>query len=210
MAKLKTATRTIHNAGRLKVVGQFHSYKNGVSVSWESQVERDLLYCLEFAQDVASYVPQPETFEFWLDGKKCRYTPDVRVTQTDGEIRFKETKAELPNPESVMALRLNAAQSAIEGKGYALDIVCADEIRRGHFVTNIRLLYRYAQWLLPEEFAEKINRVLPPAGLALGALVEAVGAEYTGAIYRLMYDQFISVDMEAAPISFGTPVRAKQ
>jgi len=37
MAKLKTETRTIHNAGRLKVIGEFHSFKNKATVAWESK-----------------------------------------------------------------------------------------------------------------------------------------------------------------------------
>ncbi len=44
MAKLKTATRTIRNAGLRRVIGQLSGHKNGRSAVWESHLERDAFY----------------------------------------------------------------------------------------------------------------------------------------------------------------------
>ena len=50
--------RKITNHGREMVTGGFASYKNKRIVKWESQIERDFLYLLEFDDSVVSYYSQ--------------------------------------------------------------------------------------------------------------------------------------------------------
>ena len=60
--------RRITNGGR-KVIGKFPSIKNGGMVWWESQIERDYFYLLEFDSDVIIYWAQPLKIRYYLDGR---------------------------------------------------------------------------------------------------------------------------------------------
>jgi len=92
MAKVKTATRTLSNAGRLRTLVITTSHKaEGVLVA-ESLVEYDGLLELMANPDIVSMRVQPETIYFELDGRSVAYTPDVRFVRRDGRIGFREFK----------------------------------------------------------------------------------------------------------------------
>lgn len=59
-----------------KSITKFPAQKSSRSmVVLESPLERDFCYHLEFDQDVVSYEPQPEGYEYVLDGELRFYTP---------------------------------------------------------------------------------------------------------------------------------------
>ena len=80
------AVRKISNKGTKKVIGKFASLKMKRVIWWESQLERDYIYLLEFDPDVASYDEQPLRIEYYLNGKKHRYTPDFLVRKGNKRI----------------------------------------------------------------------------------------------------------------------------
>lgn len=51
--------RRITNRGRDRVIGKFASLKMQQIIQWESQIERDCCYWLEFDRDVIAYRSQP-------------------------------------------------------------------------------------------------------------------------------------------------------
>src|SRR5437588_206487 len=73
--------RNISNKGSRKIIGKFPSLLMGLVVKWESKLERDFIYLLEFDSDVISYREQPIRIIYFLDGKSCRYTPDFLVVR---------------------------------------------------------------------------------------------------------------------------------
>jgi hypothetical protein len=206
VAKLKTETRTIHNAGRLKVIGEFYSFKNKATVTWESQVERDLYYVFEYDRSVIKYVPQPRIFTIWVNGVSHKYTPDVEVTFADGGLRYQDAKAELPSEDSEMGLLLTAARIELHSQGYGFDVVPAATIRQGAIVTNIRLLYRYVQWAVPRNFPFAVAQALRAGPLQLWDLVQTVGKDDIASLYRLLFEQKIHMDMKADVLSLSTPI----
>lgn len=88
----------------------------------ESPLERDLCNYLEFDHDVVRYEPQPEGYEYVLDGKPRFYTPDFEVffgeTSSYYEVKY---RAEIENDvsfESELAAKAKAAQE--QGKDLIL------------------------------------------------------------------------------------------
>ena len=73
--------RKITNQGNKKKIGFFPSEKNGRSTAWESLVERDFMYLLEFDSSVISYIEQPLTISYKDNGKNYKYTPDLMVVR---------------------------------------------------------------------------------------------------------------------------------
>lgn len=72
--------RKITNGSR-KVIGKFPSLKMGKMVWWESQLERDYIFHLEFYRSVISYEEQPLKLRYKLDREVHCYTPDFLVVR---------------------------------------------------------------------------------------------------------------------------------
>ena len=69
------------NKSHVSLTGIVHSKKNGVHNEFESSLEQDLIYRLEFDYNIKSFDEQPVTIEYkGEDGKNRRYTPDFLVT----------------------------------------------------------------------------------------------------------------------------------
>src|SRR5947209_3693432 len=77
------SVRKITNKGGKKVIGKFPSHKMRRLICWESQIERDYIYLLEFDPAVVSYAEQPLRISYHLDGKERHYTPDFLVKRVD-------------------------------------------------------------------------------------------------------------------------------
>jgi hypothetical protein len=62
--------RTPQNTGTLKNIGKFPSLKNKSTVWFESHLERDFIYLIEFDKSVTKYQEQPFKVKYFLDGKQ--------------------------------------------------------------------------------------------------------------------------------------------
>ncbi len=144
MAKLPTPTRTLHNRGHRRIVGLLPSRKNGRGVAWESLLERDLYYYLEYRRDVVRYQCQPRRIDIWIDGRKATYTPDAEIVFDDGRIDYAEAKSAKAASKPKWKARQHAAAEALEAEGCQLHVFTEDDICPGHRAQNIRILYPYA------------------------------------------------------------------
>ena len=70
-----------------------HKSEDGIT-NLESPLEADFCYHLEYDQSVKSYQAQPLPISYFYDGKSRIYTPDFKVTLTDGSIIYYEIKFE--------------------------------------------------------------------------------------------------------------------
>ena len=71
--------RTPRNSGTLKNIGKFPSLKNKSTVWFESHLEKDFIYLIEFDKSVIKYQEQPFKIKYFLNGKPCIYTPDFFI-----------------------------------------------------------------------------------------------------------------------------------
>lgn len=87
--------RKITNGGR-KVIGKFPSIKMGRMIMWESQIERDYLYLVDFDVDVIFCQEQPLIVRYYndSDGKIHNYTPDFLLIRRDNKKQVIEVKDE--------------------------------------------------------------------------------------------------------------------
>jgi len=207
MAKRKTATRTISNAGRLRMLRVVAATKAIGLAPTESSVEADGVVDMEFDRDIASFQVQPHTFELLVDGQTAKYTPDAKYVRSTGVIGFREFKdSSTPlNPEVVR--KLDAAARQFARDGYEFAVVGSDELRRGYRMANLRLLKRYAQWPVSEVLRRQVrDAVRAPGRHVLADLRDVVGSTALGSLYRLLWDQSIGVDLVGAPLCGASPV----
>lgn len=124
--------------------GHFISCKMKTSVWYESVLQRDFMYWLEFDPDVISYTTSTEALKYYDKGKDKLYYPDFQI------IRHQK--------KQVIDLKF---QKAIKSKQYRqlhplLCEVCRDaeweyivltelQVKQEPTISNIKLLYRYAR-----------------------------------------------------------------
>lgn len=141
------SVRKISNRGSNNVIGKFPSYKTGKTVWWESKLERDYLYLLEFDSDVRSYKEQPVRIVFELNGLIRRYTPDFLVERTN-----KKQLVEVKPQEKVFKgdgkQRYLTISRVCRSRGYQFRILTEAEIRRQPRLRNIKLFYKYARTVI--------------------------------------------------------------
>jgi hypothetical protein len=206
MAKARTPTRTLHNSGKRRVIGELPSRKNGGTVAWESQLERDLFVWLEFRGDVVSYRCQPRRFDIWIDGRKAVYTPDAEVVLDDGRIHYEEAKTAEAARHSTWLAREQAAAEALSLLGYGFNVLTEKELRPGHRAHNLRVLYSYADAPRIEQASAEIPRIV--GGQRTARLDEVLRrADKIGigraAVYGLIFRQLLACDLVGYPITHG-------
>lgn len=165
----RVITRSVH-----RIKGRFPSLKMGRSVHWESQLERDLIYLLEFDPEVQAYREQPTTLSLMVEGKPRRYTPDFLVQKPHGLYVVEVKPAEKARQPEYIALFAAAAES-LRSLASSFQILTETEIRVQPRLDNIRLLLRYQRMDVPEAAWTAIAASLAdgpkPAGTICGELV---------------------------------------
>lgn len=143
-SQVRQPARKINNGGKDRVIGNFPSYKMGRSVEWDSQIERDYLFYLEFDGDVIEYHPQPIKYRYTLNKKYHTHYPDFEVVRKSTsrkkfvEIKMKSTTLKLEFIEKTKAIK---AQMNRDDHDYA--VVTDEDLRVKPILDNLKLLYRY-------------------------------------------------------------------
>jgi len=185
MESYHPARRINNRNGLSKVIGLFSSKKMNVQIAWESQLERDFCYLLEFDKNIEKYFSQPKTFFLNYDGNEVRYTPDFYVEYSDKCFEYLEVKFSnsLENPKIVNKLKLLIQYFKIEKINYK--IVYEDEIRLQPRLENIKFLYKYSRLSFEEKFNFNFDT-------SLEKLSNLIDIKY---IYAAMYNNFINFDV---------------
>lgn len=71
--------RKIPRFGAQKNIGKFSSVKTGRVAWFESLLERDYMYLLDYELAISYWVEQPLKIRFGDNGRTCSYTPDFEV-----------------------------------------------------------------------------------------------------------------------------------
>lgn len=208
MAKLKTATRTLSNAGRLRTLVVATSRKAVGPLGAESLVEYDGLLELVADPDIVSVQVQPETVRFVMGGRPVTYTPDVRFVRRDGRIGYREFKLNTENLPPELDAKLAIAQEYFTEQGFEFEVREAAAFRRGFRIDNLRLLKRYEHWPTSQVLQRRVLAFVEAHDeVCLQDLRDHVGAEGLGALYRMVWERQLDVDLESARLCAATVVR---
>lgn len=198
--------RKITNSGTKKNTGYFPSMKNGRPVAFESLLERDYIYFMEFDSDVISYQEQPITIPFKIPGKTCHYTPDFLVLRKNKiqliEIKPKSKLEKLLNDELTIK-RYEAATLYCKSNNYdEFKIITDEEIRSGYILENIKTLFHYSRSHVPAVDKMKIRNELMLNGPQqiydiLQKICESAEyhSKYYSYIFSLLYHKEIITDL---------------
>lgn len=131
--------KVVTRRGR-RIRGYFPSGKLGRMVAWESLLERDAIYLLEFSPGVVSYQEQPAIVRYF-DGSQLRdYYPDFRLVLNDGSEFHLEVKPESKLARPPVRARMEAIAAHYAQQGRKFRIATEREIRREPLLANVRML----------------------------------------------------------------------
>lgn len=199
--------REITNRGTKKNIGKFPSLKMGRIIWYESLLERDYIYLLEFDSDVVAYYEQPCRIHYIYQGKSHCYTPDLHVLKNDRRL-IVEVKPEKKVYDEKNALLFLIASQICREQDYEL-VVVTDEMIRGQRLTNIKLLYKYARTQIFPQHQILCQKFFASAEeAALGEFIQFFASQNTElqVVYAFIYWGVIVVDLKQ-PISLNSIVR---
>ncbi|MDM1397763.1 TnsA endonuclease N-terminal domain-containing protein [Myroides odoratimimus] len=149
---------------KLSVTGQINSVKNNESIEFESSLERDYIYLLEFDTEVKRYFEQPIKIFYIEDNIEKYYVPDFIVEYWNGSKEIIEIKysQEIEEKRKILSTKFNAAKELCRNNGYTFKIINEHSIRTP-LGWNAKFLhyYKYTNFNLNiEELTMLINRLL--------------------------------------------------
>lgn len=198
----KPVRKIKNNCGK-KNTGFFPSSKNGRSIAYESLLEKDLMYLLEFDDNVTAFTEQPLTIEYNILDKKRRYTPDLKVVRKNKtqiiEIKPKAKLLKLLNDEKEKS-KFDAAKYYCNSNGYEFKFVTDEDIYSGYLLKNIKYLFRYSRVNVKAAYELKIKNELIGGGTSIDILLKSLFPvsmqnEYKMYIYSLIYEGILKIDL---------------
>lgn len=201
--------RKITNKGGKKVIGKFPSLKMRRLICWESQIERDYIYLLEFDPAVISYAEQPLRISYYLDDKERHYTPDFLVKRSDKNLIVEvKQEVEAQKEENQQLFRIASAICARDN--YEFVLVTDTMIRVQPRLDNIKLLTRYQRvpihdpqyQIICYELFSKCSEV------CFGEVMQFFASRSIGKqiVFSLLYWGILAVDL-TQPITVESAVR---
>jgi hypothetical protein len=164
------AREVIHRGPR-RTVGRFASVKMGRMVHWESQLERDLIYQLEFDRRVLVYQEQPLSVKLRVDGRPRKYTPDLLIRRADSYDIIEVKPADTAGKPEWQAL-FGAAREHFAGLGANFCVVTDAEIRVQPRLANIVMLLRHQRTTVDGSVRNAVIHWLRNGAIPL-AIIEA-------------------------------------
>jgi hypothetical protein len=130
-------------------VGTFPGIKSGGPVRYESTIERDLLYWLEYDLDTHTYKMQPMEIPYTdADGKSRIYYPDCfTVDRVRNKLIECKPETHLNNEHTQRQIWAGQHWAAQNDADFVL--VTDKALRNGHTLYNLKLLWKYSRLQVP-------------------------------------------------------------
>ena len=144
------------------MIGLFPSLKMERMVAFESLIEQDYLYILDYDASVTAFEEQPVTIEYVLESKKHKYTPDFLVKRKESSELVECKPAPLVSKEENQK-KFAAAKDWCKSKGWSFAIVTDQDLRSGPRLANVKLLTQYARLGITPETVQWVEGCLVDA-----------------------------------------------
>jgi hypothetical protein len=202
--------RKVANHGH-NIIGRFPSLKLGRMVDFESLIERDLIYLLDFDPAVTSFSEQPLTIEYEHEGQILHYTPDFHVVKADQNWLVEcKPQQKVGTPKNQGKFR--AGHRWCVSRRWQFEVVTDEQLRRGYGLANVRFLTQFARYSINPEVKHQIQSCLATTlgSLTITELSARVKPNCPQAlkipIYHLAFHHDLVLPLDDAPISNDTPV----
>jgi hypothetical protein len=202
--------RKVSNRGG-NAIGSFPSTKMGRMIAFESLLERDFIYLLDYDPDVEWFEEQPLRIEYEHDAKVRHYTPDFHLIEHEQHMLV-ECK-----PERFVGTEENCRKFAVargwcEEQGWKFRIVTEQQVRGSFRLQNVKLLTRYARQKVDVRIRSQIHAFLQATPMPVSihnlakVISQADSSIVAANIFSLAYHHEIIFSLDEAPISETTIV----
>jgi hypothetical protein len=139
----------------------------GLSIPFESSLERDFLVLLDFDPTVVDVRGQPIRIDY-VDsvGRSRHYTPDFLVEYDEGDVVLYEVKyrSTLREEWALLKPKFRGARKYAKARGWRFSIITDQEIRGTAMLANARFLRPYRDRPRDEGIEEHLVRTLAILG----------------------------------------------
>jgi hypothetical protein len=200
--------RKVSNRGG-NAIGRFPSTKMGRMIAFESLLERDFIYLLDYDPAVEWFEEQPLSIEYEYETKLLRYTPDFHLLER-GQHVLVECKPERFVESEENRRKFAVARKWCEVRGWEFRLVTDQQVRSGYRLQNVKLLAQYARQKVDVAMRSQIQAFLRAAQtpVCVHDLAQAIPAipssGVTVSIFCLAYHHEIDLSLDEAPISETT------
>ena len=195
----------------LSFTGKFPSLKMKRMIHFESGVEKDFIYLLEYDGQITSYEEQPIRIEYQLEGKTHTYTPDFQAT-VSGEIWVYECKPEKFVRKGDNPMKFEIADKWCQSQGWGFQVITAELIRSGFRLKNVKYLTHFSRFTISPILTSKIFDILQDKSAmrlidVAKHLPEYSDKEVYPALFYMAYHHQLSLPIDDALISTETEIR---
>jgi hypothetical protein len=180
-------------------------------VCYESRLEREQIYLMEYDLEVVYYEEQPLLIEYLWEDSRYKYYPDFKVVTAGGQQLLLECKAaEFVNTDKNRR-KIAAGRRWCARRGWEFRLITERETRVGFRLENVMFLWQFARHRIPLETKAQICDVInsrPTLTLAeLAALVSPAAPQSARVpIFHLIFHHELMTPMDEARITGNSPL----
>ena len=197
--------RSVSNRGG-NATGRFPSLKMGRMIQFESLVELDYIYLLDYDPNIKWFEEQPRTIEYQWEQKTLRYTPDFLVIR-QGYSTLVECKPDQFVDTEENNRKFRAAELWCSEVGWTFSVVTTSQIRNGFRLNNIKFLTRYARYqpdvTIRSRIYDHLLGAIPP--ITIQVLAQTIFPDNTAAgiaaIFHMIFHDELTVELDLSPIT---------
>jgi hypothetical protein len=191
--------------------GKFPSLKMKRMIHFESGVEKDFIYLLEFDERITNFEEQPLRIEYKIGNQSHTYTPDFQAF-IDGENFLYECKPEKYVSKIENQLKFDVANRWCNEQGWGFQVITAELIRSGCRLKNVKYLTSFSRSIVRSELIAKIYaffKSIPTARLidVVEHIPEYSVREIYPALFHMIYHHRLTIPIDKDLISPVTEVR---
>ncbi len=197
------------------VIGKFPSLKMKRMINFESLIERDYLYVLDYEPSIVSFVEQPLIIEYRYDDETRRYTPDFHIAFARGRNALAECKPQSMTKTDENQRKFRAALEWCSERDWDFLIVTDTQLRAAHRLENIKLMTYYARLVVPPQTKGRVYAILETAtdGFTVGDVARSLTpnnpADAFPSIMHMAFHHEVAIPLDTAPISMRSSISLK-
>ncbi|WP_348236101.1 TnsA endonuclease N-terminal domain-containing protein [Vibrio parahaemolyticus] len=200
--------RTLRNSS-VKNISRFVSLKTDSIHTVESDLEFDACFHFEFSAKILTFEAQPIGFEYHLDGKRHKYTPDFLVSYYDFYQLFYEIKPKYIADTEEFKEIFSAKKEQALSMGNDLKVLTEDDIQIYPLLDNLKIIHRYACDDRLNSIQRQILSLFRKYGeLRIEQIVQYASVHSSRslpALYDLIARKLLKIDIHQ-PINWQTPI----
>ena len=188
--------RKVVSRSNARVTGKWPSWKLELMAYYDSINERNAFKLLDVWPAVRSYLEQPCTIRYWIDGEAHRHVPDIMVDfGTHKELWEVKTEADAKQPDVVCRTALMT--ECLPAFGYRYRLVIAEHLRQEPRLSNIDYMLRHGREPVPLVEREMIRQIFGQTGSVCWGFFQPGedGAVYRRHVCRMVLEGVLSIDI---------------